>query len=354
MADEIVRAREAIGNTVFPSATLSWRAPTIRDAKQGKVYFFGSPDGSFIKIGYTGGSLSKRKNDLLAGQFVRQDLVLLVAVPGTPTHERYVKDYFKSLRMDVNSTETFRPEPMLVQYINWLRQQWWVCIEEDCVVDAAPSWNEWMPTDERRVGFMEDDPYELIPRHRTYSGPLAGTAWDKLSTPEPVAGDDFYTDPKIIEAARSAMDGIDVDAASHWMANREHKVPRYFHLALSAFEHRWTREPNGLGGPSNVWLNPPYGDNAPWFAAILRNWENGDIRQLCMLSPMWVFTAKQARSIVQISSAMVLLSPTPPFWGNPNNRTGTNHPHGIIYLGDSPDRFIDAFKGHGIPMQLRG
>lgn len=318
----------------------------------GKVYFFGSSDGAFIKIGYTRRSLADRKKQLLSGQFTKVDLILLVAVPGSSSHEDDVKRFFQHLRRDVNSTESFDPKPELIEYINWLRQQWWVYLDENSDVSVTPTWNDWMPGEHRRVGFMEEDPYDLIPRHRAYSGPLAGTPWDKLSAPAPAAGDDYYTDPMIVEAARIAMGGIDLDAASHWLANKVHRIPRYFHLALSAFDQRWTCLPGGAGGPANVWLNPPYGDNAPWFEAIRRNWENGDIKQLCMISPVWAFTTRMGRNIVALSSAMVLLTPTPSFWGNPNNRTGTNHPHCIIYLGDHPDRFVHAFKDFGISMTL--
>lgn len=317
----------------------------------GKVYFFGARDGSLIKIGYTSDPLTTRKAALLRGQLIDIDLVLLVAVPGTSTHERAVKDHFAHLRLDVNSTEAFRPDPELLEYINYLRQQWWVFLNEDDIVDTAPSWNEWMPTTDRRVGFMEEDPYDLVPRHLTYIGPLAGTPWNKLSTPTPKLGDDFYTDPALIEAAREAMGGtIDLDAASHWLANKEHKIPYYFHLGRSAFDNKWARRD---GGPANVWLNPPYGDNAPWFEQIVKYWDSGDIQQLCMLSPIWAFNTQQARAgIMRRVSAMILLSPAPSFWGNPKGRKGTNHPHGIIYLGNNAKRFLTAFDGRGIPMKL--
>ena len=129
-----------------------------------------------------------------------------------------------------------------------------------------------MPTPERRIVFSEDDPSELIPIHRDYTGPLAGTCWNRFCNPAQ-QGEDFYTPVEFIEAARQAMGGIDLDAASHWIANRKHKIPSFFHFHRSAFENKWT---------GKIWLNPPYGKNGPWFEQIIKYWDSGDIKQLCM------------------------------------------------------------------------
>ena len=40
---------------------------------------------------------------------------------------------------------------------------------------------------------------------------------------------------------------------------------------------------------------------------------------------------------------MCILSPTPKFWGNANGRTGKNHPHAVVYIGDRTSEFRDAF-----------
>ncbi len=309
----------------------------------GLVYFFGEKNGSFVKIGHTCNALEKRKKQILSGQLSNVDLILLAAVGGTPTHEGELKNIFAHLKDGANSSETFRPGGDLVQYINWLRQQWWVVLEENLECDFVPDWIDWMPSGGRKVEFDEDDPSELIPSKRAYSGPLGGTPWDRLSTPTPKLGDDFYTPNELIVSARDAMDGIDLDAASHWLANRTHKIPKYFHLHKSAFDNPWE---------GNVWLNPPYGNNDPWFERIKLFWDSGSIKQLCMISPVWAFSTQIAAPILDRSSAMTLLTPTPRFWGNPGGKTGTNHPHAIIYMGKRVSNFYDSFRQFGIPMKI--
>lgn len=86
--------------------------------------------------------------------------------------------------------------------------------------------------------------------------------------------------------------------------------------------------------------------------ADLFEFDRRDIEQLCMLSPVWTFTTQIAKPIVDLSSALTLLTPTPEFWGHPKGRTGTNHPHAVIYIGDRVAEFRQAFRKFGIPVKL--
>jgi hypothetical protein len=306
------------------------------------IYFFGTDDGKFVKIGKTSSALAQRRAQLMQGQFSRVELFLLAAVrTARPSIEKQLHNYFAGLAADVNSTETFLAAPELIEYINWLRQQWWTTLDYDDTPDDIPDTPEWFPADDRRVPLESSDPAVLLQVYDVH-GSLAGTIWSALSTPTPI-GNDYYTPKHLVDAAREAMDGIDLDPASHWMANRVHKIPKYYHLGRRAEDNPWE---------GRVWLNPPYGNNAPWFAQILQHWDSGQVTQLCMLSPVWVFSAAQARSVIDRSSAMMLLSPTPTFWGEPHGKTGTNHPHAILYMGSRPEEFKAAFGPYGIPMRL--
>ena len=80
-----------------------------------------------------------------------------------------------------------------------------------------------------------------------------------------------------------------------------------------------------------------------------------------MLSPVWAFNTNIAKPVIDRSSGMVLLSPTPKFWGRHKSgrivdegseELGVNHPHAILYMGDRVNEFKDAFAKYGIPMRL--
>lgn len=309
------------------------------------VYFLGEITGRDMKIGYsTGETMRQRLREVNVDQTTDESYLLLAAVVADRKDETAAKRYFEAdLRGDKGSrTEYFHPSDDLANYVNWLRQWWWVTWDMDerrsDVGAVDPSL--WLPNKGRALPPPLSDPGLLIQPHVSLDGPLAGTAWDWMVSPKQSV-QDYFTPPELIAAARDAMGDIDLDAASHPIANREHRIPDYFHINRSAFEHDWH---------GRVWLNPPYGNNAPWFECIDRYLSSGSVSQLCMLSPMWAFTTEIAKPIMRLSSATVILSPTPKFWGNSEGRTGRNDPHAIVYFGDRVDSFLQAFAPYGIPL----
>lgn len=318
-----------------------------RPAINGWVYFLGEMNGEDIKIGRsTGETMRSRVAQVNAEQTTNARYELLAALRADAKDEAFVKRYFADIRRDDKGrrTEYFLPESDLSEYVNWLRQWWWVTLEKDEAMSEleAVSPELWLPSPERRMGQPEEIPGQLIQPHRDLEGTLAGTPWDWLLSPKQSV-QDYFTPPEIIDAARQAMGDIDLDAASHPLANRVHQIPDFFHINRSAFDNDWH---------GRVWLNPPYGNNAPWFERIVQYVESGEVEQLCILSPMWAFTTEIAKPMLRMSAATVLLSPTPRFWGNASNRTGVNHPHGIVYFGDRVNEFLAAFTPFGIPVRM--
>lgn len=322
-------------------------AKTRRPAVNGWVYFLGEMNGLDIKIGRsTGRTLRQRVDEVNRDQMSDAKYALLAGFRGDRKDEAFIKRYFRAhVRTDKGSrTEYFHPDPELVNYVNWLRQWWWVTISPDDdrdTVDAVEP-EVWMPAPERQLPPPPSDPDQLIQPFQDLTGPLAGTPWDWFLEPRQSI-QDFFTPEDIVDAARVAMAGLDLDAASHPLANRRHRITDYFHINRSAFEHPWKER---------TWLNPPYGNNAPWFDRILDQIDCGNVRQLCMLSPVWAFTTDIARPFMRRCSAFVLLVPTPKFWGNSENRTGTNNPHMIAYYGDRKAEFLNAFAEYGVPVEI--
>lgn len=316
------------------------------------IYVFGERNGGTIKIGHT---TKKRICDRLKAingeQMVDETYVLLAAVRSAKTGEDIAHDYFREHRQERGShKEYYDPADEIVEWVLWLRQQWFVSFNDsDTWADTYDSHpDEWVPKPARRERRPAVDPNKLIQDHQQLEGPLASTAWDWMPDLT-MSFQDYFTPPELIQAAITAMGGIDLDAASHWIANRRlHErdidVGEYFHHNKSAFTHQWL---------PRVWLNPPYGHNDLWFKRALEMMDAGHTSQLCMLSPVYAFTTQIAQTIMQRSQAAVLLTPTPQFF-NPGapTKTGTNLPHAVIYWGDRRREFLQAYARFGIPFTV--
>lgn len=318
------------------------------------VYIAGeATEGKTIKIGFTKSEcVAARLKSINGEQHSAERYVLLAAFHANRGTERIIQDYFDESRLARGARrEYFRADDRLTSYVLWVRAQHAVSLDENAAPESVPWLDQaaWLPNPTRHQTVTRDpeDEDTLLPRTTQLRGPLAGTAWDWM--PDPLASyNDYFTPPEIVQCAADAMGGIDLDAASHFLANKDLveagvTVGDYYTINRSAFEQPWT---------GRVWLNPPYGDYLPWFRRAADERAAGRLVALCMLSPMWAFATKQAQPFMQDSGAMVVLTPTPTF-RNPGNptKTGSNQPHAIVYWGGDPGRFLRAFAGH-IPCRL--
>ena len=318
------------------------------------IYLLGeATEGKTVKIGKTSAAtMAVRIESIDRDQHSAERYVLLAAMRGESRAEKATQDYFDEYRLTNRGShrEYFRAESPLVEYMLWLRAQYCVSIDPVDTEELIPAEdiNFWLPRPERRMTAPPDDPDTLFSRHVQLQGTLAGTAWNWV--PDPMASfQDYFTPPDIVRRAGEAMGGIDLDPASHFLANKRLilagvHIGRYFTRAHSAFDNDW----NG-----RIWLNPPYGDYLPWFERIAEQMRIGHVQQVCMISPMWAFGTKQARPHMARATAMIVLSPTPEFFnpGDPT-KTGRNDPHGVVYWGDRRSDFLDAFGDIGIPCTL--
>ncbi len=310
------------------------------------VYILGEKSGRDIKVGHSKeATLRSRLKTVNREQTTEDSYVLLAAVNATTKDEDCIKAYFAGHNKPKGTkTEYFHAVDEVVEYVNWMRSQWWSTIDEDAALADADMVDpdHWLPMPGRSIPRPNVDPAKLVQDYEDPSDHLYNTAWSWMAS-QKVGVQDYFTPPELVDAARIAMGDIDLDAASHPLANRTHRIPDYFHTGRSAFHNDWH---------GRVWLNPPYGNNAPWFECILRYVEDGSVEQLCMLSPMWAFQTELARPVMDLTTGLILLSPTPKFWGNKDpNKTGTNNPHGIIYIGSRSREFHQAFSRFGMPVR---
>jgi hypothetical protein len=316
------------------------------------VYLLGeATEGRVIKIGWSKSeSVALRIKEVNREQHTDENFVLLAGVRGEKMAERCLQRSFEHCQQARGSrTEYFHADESLVEYVLWLRTQHYVSTDPNLLETDLPleDHNHWIPRPDRRVPRPAADG-ELFPRHLQLRGPLAGTAWNWLPDPE-ASYQDYFTPPSIVALAIEAMGGIDLDAASHKLAQIRFReagilIPQYFTLSNSAFHNPWF---------GRVWLNPPYGNYLPWFERIAEEIAAGHLAQICMISPMWAFATKQAQPYMARAAAMVVLSPTPHFY-NPGDPTltGRNDPHAVVYWGDRRTEFLRAFREAGVSCRI--
>ena len=88
--------------------------------------------------------------------------------------------------------------------------------------------------------------------------------------------DEWYTPAEYIEAARRVMGSIDLDPASCDMAQAVVQADVYLSKLENGLVQQWIRE--------NVWINPPYGQAAPWVAKLLAEYDKGSfVKQAIVL-----------------------------------------------------------------------
>jgi len=281
-----------------------------------------------IKIGESENH-NKRRNDLSKSKFgIEFKVEHLCVVRGTRSDEQRLLKYFERHKLE-NEEETFSPVDELVDYIRWLRDQWfvWVPDDEQClkideleIVDSSL----WIPTPERRkpkprqIGlFSEFDGLCLPPRELTV--------------------DDFYTPRPIVNASREAMGGIDLDPASHALANRLIQASGFYTSSDNGLNHEWK---------GRVWLNPPFSQWQLWAPKIIAEWESGRVQAMCVLCATRTLTAQYLSCIHEHCSAICILRGRIAFWGGLSTPSPDDG-HAIFYFGKDTHAFLRAFAEIG-------
>ncbi len=280
-----------------------------------------------IKVGFTTNHKKRDKAHEQSKLGVRVQIDDLCKIRGSATDEKAIQRHFaKHLLPD--EKEIFHPDPEIIDYIRWLRDQYYVWVPDDPDCDDIESHDavhsdNWLPG----PGRLKQAPAErgLF----TEYGPLC-------LAPRTLTVDDFYTDPNIIKAARSVLGTIDLDPSSHPVANRVVKATRFFTLHDDGLSKPWS---------GCVWLNPPFSEWKSWVPKIIAEWQSGNVSQMCVLCATRTLTAQYFWDIHQHCTSLCIFRGRIPFWGG--LAASPDDGHVVFYFGDSADRFGEAFKNLG-------
>jgi hypothetical protein len=157
---------------------------------------------------------------------------------------------------------------------------------------------------------------------------------------------EWYTPGEWIERAREAMGEIDLDPASHPLAQETVRAARFFTLADDALAQPWA---------GRVWLNPPYERGLlKFFAAkLLSAYASGEVTQALMVvhsytDVAWFHDAARAAASVCFPRGRVQ------FFAPSGDKCGQMHSQAFFYFGRDDAAFRRTFGEVGIIMRAVG
>jgi ParB family chromosome partitioning protein len=143
---------------------------------------------------------------------------------------------------------------------------------------------------------------------------------------------EWYTPPEVVEPARKAMGGIDLDPASCKAANDVVRAERFYTSKQDGLTKQWK---------GRVWMNPPYSRDlcAKFAAKFAEHLESGEITEGCVLVNNATETA-WLQSLLKRSAAVCLIAGRVRFCDKSGNRA--NSPlqgQVLMYFGPSAKEF---------------
>lgn len=291
------------------------------------IYFYGTEDGAEVKIGKTrqAPGFRLRQHENQAGNYV--PMRTLAVVLGQTADEAALKRHFASRRSRSRSREWFTADEELRGYLRWLRQRPFVATNEDDLLRlSAVDASEWLPDELRRTGASQ---LRLEDTGKTED------PWADLDL-DHIAEGDYYTHPKIIEAARAALGEIALDPASCSEANVVVAAQEFYSFHENGLLHDWT---------GTVWLNPPYGNWDEWAPKALSEWGSGRVSAMCVLATTRVTTALSFHVLVEQADALFIGRGRFRFWGPKAKEPDEGHV--VLYFGTQPESFAEAFSPLG-------
>lgn len=156
---------------------------------------------------------------------------------------------------------------------------------------------------------------------------------------------EYYTDPKIIDAARRVMGWIDLDPASSAMANSR-VGSEWFHTAeTDGLLHDWH---------GRIWMNHPFGrrENPLWVGKLLKEYESGHIVHACCIT--FAATSEQWFQPLMRFPQCYLSPRTNYYLPDGSLKKGVTKGSVVTYMGPDVVRFAMEFQDMGeIKVSLR-
>lgn len=293
------------------------------------VYFLECPNG-LIYVGQTDDWAKRRKAHLKGHNSP------LAFMPGNKDLERRIHDAFASHRVLREGCNSEFESAALIPYLERLLQRGFATLDVDDVatMSVAP-WLAVAPETLMAAApiYVQEDLFDV---GRGLLGRLRRNAKFACYSSET---DEWYTPPFVIEAARRAMGGIDLDPASCFSANR-----------VVQAKHFYSQKIDGLSDANpwfgRVWLNPPYGGQAEKFVnRLVDEFKAGRVEQAVILPSSQALVTNWCDRAIREASAVGVSRGRWEF--TPGHGQKVSSPAGgssLLYYGPNSEGFAREFE----------
>jgi DNA N-6-adenine-methyltransferase (Dam) len=196
----------------------------------------------------------------------------------------------------------------------------------------------------QQLAALPDEKFEIRVEHAKARVKGMTTSAPNYFKAEYTGENEWFTPAKYVELARAAMGGIDLDPASHAIAQETVRAGKFFVAADNGLDRPWF---------GKVWLNPPYCREllSPFVDKLVEEWTSGRVSQAILLThdstdTEWFHTAARAcRTFCFPSSRVRFRSPA-------GDECSPREGEAFFYFGTDDRAFRRVFGAIGIVAAL--
>jgi hypothetical protein len=195
----------------------------------------------------------------------------------------------------------------------------------------------------QRLAALPEDKFEIRVEHAKARVEGMTTSAPGYAKAEYTGENEWFTPAEYIEKARETLGGIDLDPASHVLAQKTVRADTFFTAAEDGLNQSWF---------GRVWLNPPYNRAllSPFIDRLISEYARGAVEQAILLThnytdTEWFHAAERA------SQAICLLRGRIHFLAPSGDECSPTRGQTFFYFGRDDGAFSRAFSDIGFIMR---